>query len=94
MVVKVVLDALRSDGAVVDSCPCPVVLDRLLEVEVGSRIYVHLGVVVRMRIVDWGIGRLERDVAKPVDARDGSGMFSLTVHRQNGGILLAILSQF
>ncbi len=46
-----------------------------------------------MRIVDWGIGRLERDVAKPIDARDGSGMSSLTVHGHNGCILFAILSQ-
>ncbi len=60
----------------------------------GSRIYVHVGVVVRMRIVDWGIGRLERNVAKPIDARDGSGMSWLTVHGQNGRILFAILSQF
>jgi hypothetical protein len=34
-VVKVVLNALRPDGAVVDSRPFLVVLDRLLEVEVG-----------------------------------------------------------
>ncbi len=46
-----------------------------------------------MRIVDWGIGRLERNVAKPIDARDGSGVPLLTVHGQNGGILFAILSQ-
>jgi len=44
--------------------------------------------------VDWGIGRLEGNVAKPIDARNGSGMSSLTVHGQNGGILFAILSQF
>ncbi len=35
LVVKVVLNALISDGAVVDSRPFLVVLDRLLEVEVG-----------------------------------------------------------
>ena len=35
LVVMLVLNALRSDGAVVDSHPFPVVLDRLLEVEVG-----------------------------------------------------------
>jgi hypothetical protein len=34
-VVKVVLNALRPDGAVVDSRPFLVVLDHLLEVEVG-----------------------------------------------------------
>ena len=34
-VIKVVLNTPRSDGAVVDSRPFPVVLDRLLEVEVG-----------------------------------------------------------
>jgi hypothetical protein len=34
LVVKVVLNALKSDGAVVDSRPFPVVLDRLSEVEV------------------------------------------------------------
>ena len=45
-----------------------------------------------MRIVDWGIGRLERNVAKPIDARDGSGVPSLTVHGQNGGILFAIVN--
>ena len=46
-----------------------------------------------MRIVDRGIGRLERDVAKLIDARDGSGMSSLTMHGHNGCILFAILSQ-
>ncbi len=46
-----------------------------------------------MRIVDWGIGRLERDVAKLIDARDGSGMSSLTMHGHNGCILFAILGQ-
>ncbi len=35
LVVTVVLNALISDGAVVDSRPFPVVLDRLLAVEVG-----------------------------------------------------------
>jgi hypothetical protein len=34
-VVAEVLNALKSDGAVVDSRPFPVLLDRLLEVEVG-----------------------------------------------------------
>ncbi len=35
LVVTVVLNVLKSDGAVVDSRPFPVVLDHLLEVEVG-----------------------------------------------------------
>jgi len=35
LVVAEVLTALKSDGAVVDSHPFPVVLDRLSEVEVG-----------------------------------------------------------
>jgi len=35
LVVVVVLDALRSDGAVFDSHPFPVGLDHLWEVEVG-----------------------------------------------------------
>ncbi len=35
LVVTEVLDALKSDGAVVDSHPFPVGLDRLSEVEVG-----------------------------------------------------------
>ncbi len=35
LVVTVVHNALKSDGAVEDSHPFPVVLDRLLEVEVG-----------------------------------------------------------
>ncbi len=35
LVVTVVLNALKSDGAVVDSRPFPVVLDRLLEAEAG-----------------------------------------------------------
>jgi hypothetical protein len=46
-----------------------------------------------MRIVDWGIGRLERDIAKPIDARDSSGVSSLTMHGHNGCILFAILGQ-
>jgi hypothetical protein len=35
LVVTLVLNALKSDGAVVDSRPFPVILDRLLAVEVG-----------------------------------------------------------
>ncbi len=35
LVITVVLNALKSDGAVVDSHPFPVELDRLSEVEVG-----------------------------------------------------------
>ena len=35
LVVTEVLNALKSDGAVVDSRPFPVLLDRLSEVEVG-----------------------------------------------------------
>ena len=46
-----------------------------------------------MRIVDRGIGRLERDVTKLIDARDGSGMSSLAMHGHNGCILFAILGQ-
>ncbi len=46
-----------------------------------------------MRIVDRGIGRLERDIAELIDARDGSGVSSLTMHGHNGCILFAILSQ-
>ncbi len=43
--------------------------------------------------MDQGVGRLERDVAKHIDARDGSGMSSLAMHGHNGCILFAILSQ-
>ncbi len=43
--------------------------------------------------MDRGIGRLERDVAKLIDARDGSGVSLLTMHGHNGCILFAILSQ-
>ncbi len=46
-----------------------------------------------MRIVDRGVGRLERDVIKLIDDRDGSGMSSLAMHGHNGGILFAVLSQ-
>ncbi len=46
-----------------------------------------------MRVVDWGVGRLERDIAKLIDARDGSGMSSLAMHGHNGCILFAILGQ-
>ena len=46
-----------------------------------------------MRIVDRGIGRLERDVVKLIDARDGSGMSSLAMHGHNGCILFTILGQ-
>ncbi len=44
--------------------------------------------------MDWGVGWLERDVVESIDARDGSGVPSLTVHGQNGGILFGVLSQF
>ena len=47
-----------------------------------------------MRIVDRGVRRLERDVTKLIDARDGSGMFSLAMRGHNGCILLAVLGQF
>ncbi len=47
-----------------------------------------------MRIVDRGIGRLERDVTKLIDVRDNSGMSSLAVRGHNGCILFAVLSQF
>ena len=47
-----------------------------------------------MRIVDWGVRRLERDVAELIDARDDSGMSSLAMRGHNGCILFAILSQF
>ncbi len=46
-----------------------------------------------MRIVDRGVGRLERDVTKLIDARDGSGMSSLAMHGHNGCILFGILGQ-
>ena len=46
-----------------------------------------------MRIVDRGVGRLERDVAELIDTRDGSGMSSLAMPGHNGCILFAILSQ-
>jgi len=60
----------------------------------GSPIYVHLTVVVRMRIMDWGIGRLERDVIKSIDIRDCSGVLVLIMHGQNGSILFAVMNQF
>ena len=60
----------------------------------GSPIYVHLTVVVRMRIMDWGIGRLERDVIKSIDIRDDSSVLALIMHGQNGGILFAVMNQF
>ncbi len=47
-----------------------------------------------MRIVDRGIGRFKSDVVKSIYTRDGSGVFALVVHGQNGGILFAILGQF
>jgi hypothetical protein len=47
-----------------------------------------------MRIVDRGIGGLERNVIELIDARNGSGMFSLAMRGHNGCILLAILGQF
>ncbi len=47
-----------------------------------------------MRIVDWGVRRLERDITKLIDARDGSGVSSLAMRGHNGCILFAILSQF
>jgi hypothetical protein len=46
-----------------------------------------------MRIVDWGIRKLKRNVVKSVYARDGSGVLTLTMHGQNGHILLAVMSQ-
>ncbi len=60
----------------------------------GSRTYVHLTVVVRLRIVDWGVGRLERDVIKSIDIRDCSGVLALIMHGQNGGVLFAVMNQF
>jgi hypothetical protein len=47
-----------------------------------------------MRIVDRGIGRLERDVTELIDARDNSGMSLLAMRGHNGCILFAILGQF
>ena len=47
-----------------------------------------------MRIVDWGVRGLERDVIKLIDARNGSGMSSLAMRGHNGCILFAILGQF
>jgi hypothetical protein len=47
-----------------------------------------------MRIVDRGIGGLERDVIELIDARNGSGVFSLVMCGHNGCILFAILYQF
>ena len=44
--------------------------------------------------MDWGVGGLERDVTKLIDARNGSGMSSLAMRGHNGCILLAILGQF
>ncbi len=44
--------------------------------------------------MDRGIGRLEGNIAKPIDAGDGSGVSSLTMSGHNGCILFAILSQF
>jgi hypothetical protein len=44
--------------------------------------------------VDWGVGGLEGDVTKLIDARNGSGMSSLAVRGHNGCILFAVLSQF
>jgi hypothetical protein len=57
----------------------------------GSQIYIHLGVIGCVRIVNWGIGRLERNVAKSIYVRDGSFMLALTMHGQNGGILFAVV---
>jgi len=67
---------------------------RCLRSRWGSRIYVHLTVVVGMRIVDWGVRGLERNVIKLIDARNGSGMSSLAMRGHNGCILFAVLSQF
>ncbi len=58
----------------------------------GSRIYVHLTVIVGMRIMDWGVGRLERNVVKPIYIRDSSGVLALAMHGQNGCIWLMIVS--
>jgi hypothetical protein len=44
--------------------------------------------------VDWGVGQLERDVIKPIDIRNGSGVLLLSMDGQNGCILFAILDQF
>jgi hypothetical protein len=60
----------------------------------GSRIYVHLVVVVGMRIVNWGIGRFKGYVAEFIASRNGSVMCPLTMSGQNGCILFAILDQF
>ncbi len=57
----------------------------------GSQIYVHLVVVFGMRIMDWGVGRLERNVVKSIYVRNSSGMLALAMHGQNGCILLAIV---
>ncbi len=60
----------------------------------SSRIYAHLIVIVRMRIVDGGVRRFEGDVVKAINIRNGSGLLALTMHGQNGCILFAILGQF
>jgi hypothetical protein len=60
----------------------------------GSRTSVHLTVVVRLRIVEWGVGGLERDVIKLIDIRDCSGVLALIMHGQNGGVLFAVMNHF
>ncbi len=60
----------------------------------SSRIYVHLAVIVCVRIVDWGVRRLERNVVKSIYVRDSSGMLALTVQGQNGSILLTVVDLF
>ena len=44
--------------------------------------------------MDWGVRGLERDVIELIDARNGSGVFSLVMRGHNGCILFAILCQF
>ncbi len=47
-----------------------------------------------MRIMDWGVGSLERNVVKSIYVRDGTGVLALAMHGQNGCILLAIVDLF
>jgi hypothetical protein len=44
--------------------------------------------------MDWGVRRFEGYVIESVHIRNGSGVLALTVHGQNGCILLAVLGQF
>ena len=94
LVAAEVLNALKSGGAVVDSHPFPVGLDRLSEVEVGWPDPRPSD--CRCWNEDCGLGsqRVERDVTELIDARNGSGMSSLAVRGHNGCILFAVLSQF